>query len=77
MYKITGRRAPVFGKGEFVCDFFCDSASDIPTLPTSKALGTGGSIPEENEVCAAGSSAYVVSDGTLYMLNNEDNWIEQ
>lgn len=76
MYKITGRSAPVFGKGAFVCDFFCDSASDIPTLPTSKTLGTGGSIPEENEVCAAGSSAYAASDGTRYVLDNDDNWTE-
>ena len=41
MYKVTKRDCPMFGIGPYVCEFICDTASDITTLPTSISEGTG------------------------------------
>lgn len=42
-------------------EFTCDTASDVANLPTN---------------CCAGSSAFVIETGALYMLNSLGEWRE-
>lgn len=77
MYKVTKRDCPMFGIGPYVCEFICDTASDISTLPTSISEGTGGKTAYDNQKCASGSIAIVAENGAeskQYMLNNQDIW---
>ena len=77
MYKVTKRDCPMFGIGPYVCEFICDTASDISTLPTSISEGTGGKTVHDNQKCASGSMAIVADNGAeskQYMLNNQDIW---
>ena len=77
MYKVTKRDCPMFGIGPYVCEFICDTASDIATLPTSISEGTGGKTVHDNQKCASGSIANVADNGAeskQYMLNNQDIW---
>lgn len=77
MYKVTKRDCPMFGIGPYVCEFICDTASDISTLPTSISEGTGGKTAYDNQKCASGSIANVAENGVeskQYMLNNQDVW---
>ena len=77
MYKVTKRDCPIFGIGPYVCEFICDTASDISTLPTSISEGTGGKSAYDNQKCASGSIAIVADNGAeskQYMLNNQDIW---
>ena len=77
MYKVTKRDCPMFGIGPYVCEFICDTASDISTLPTSISEGTGGKSAYDNQKCASGSMAIVADNGAeskQYMLNNQDVW---
>ena len=77
MYKVTKRDCPMFGIGPYVCEFICDTASDISTLPTSISEGTGGRTAYDNQKCASGSIANVAENGAeskQYMLNNQDIW---
>ena len=77
MYKVTKRDCPMFGIGPYVCEFICDTASDISTLPTSISEGTGGRTVYDNQKCASGSIANVAENGAeskQYMLNNQDIW---
>ena len=77
MYKVTKRDCPMFGIGPYVCEFICDTASDIATLPTSISEGTGGKTAYDNQKCASGSMAIVADNGAeskQYMLNNQDIW---
>lgn len=77
MYKVIKRDCPVFGVGPYTCEFICDTASDISTLPTSISEGTGGKSAYDNQKCASGSIATVVDNGSgskWYMLNNQDDW---
>ena len=77
MYKVTKRDCPMFGIGPYVCEFICDTASDITTLPTSISEGTGGKSAYDNQKCASGSIANVADNGAeskQYMLNNQDIW---
>lgn len=77
MYKVTKRNCPMFGIGPYVCEFICDTASDITTLPTSISEGTGGRTAYDNQKCASGSIAIIAENGSetkQYMLNNQDIW---
>ena len=77
MYKVVKRDCPVFGIGPYTCEFICDTASDISTLPTSISEGTGGKTAYDNQKCASGSIANVAENGSeskQYMLNNQDIW---
>ena len=77
MQKVTKRDCPMFGIGPYVCEFICDTASDISTLPTSISEGTGGRTAYDNQKCASGSIANVAENGDeskQYMLNNQDIW---
>lgn len=77
MYKVTKRDCPMFGIGPYVCEFICDTASDISTLPTSISEGTGGRTVYDNQKCASGSIANVAendAESKQYMLNNQDIW---
>ena len=77
MFKVMKRECPVFGDGPYVCEFLCDTASDISTLPSSISEGTGGKSAYDNQKCASGSIAIVAENGSeskKYMLNNQDIW---
>ena len=77
MYKVVKRDCPMFGIGPYVCEFICDTASDISTLPISISEGTGGKTAYDNQKCASGSIANVAENGSgskWYMLNNQDVW---
>ena len=77
MYKVIKRDCPMFGIGPYVCEFICDTASDISTLPTSISEGTGGKTAYDNQMCASGSIAIVVesdAESKRYILNNQDIW---
>lgn len=77
MYKVVKRDCPMFGIGPYVCEFICDTASDVSTLPTSTSEGTGGKTAYDNQMCASGSIAIVAENGPgskWYMLNNQDVW---
>ena len=77
MYKVIKRDCPVFGNGPYTCEFLCDTASDVTTLPTSTSEGTGGKSAYDNQKCASGSIAIVAENGAeskQYMLNNQDIW---
>lgn len=76
MFKVMKRECPMFGIGPYVCEFICDTASDITTLPTSISEGTGGRTAYDNQKCASGSIAIIASgsESKQYMLNNQDIW---
>lgn len=77
MYKVTKRDRPMFGIGPYVCEFICDTASDISTLPTSISEGTGGKTAYDKQMCASGSIAIIVesdAESKRYILNNQDIW---
>ena len=77
MYKVVKRSCPIFGNGPYVCEFICDTASDISTLPTSISEGTGGKKVYDNQKCASGSIATVAENGKgskKYILNNQNIW---
>ena len=80
MYKVTKRDCPMFGIGPYVCEFICDTASDISTLPTSISEGTGGRTAYDNQICGSGSTATIVANDMAskkYILNNQDVWCPQ
>ena len=79
MYKVVKRECPMFGIGPYLCEFICDTASDISTLPTFSSEGTGGRTAYDNQKCASGSMAIVADNGAeskQYMLNNQDIWCQ-
>ena len=80
MYKVIKRSGSVFGNEPYTCEFVCDTASDISTLPTSISEGTGGKSAYDNQKCASGSIATVVDNGAeskRYMMNNQNVWCPQ
>ena len=63
-YRVMGE---VFAdKNLYVMDIVCDTASDIATLPTSVSTPRGA---------ASGSRAFVCENGDVYVLNNQDEWV--
>ena len=77
MYKVIKRDCPMFGIGPYLCEYVCDTTSDISTLPTFSSEGTGGRTAYDNQKCASGSRAIVAENGSeskQYMLNNQDIW---
>ena len=77
MYKVIIRNGSVFGTEPCLCEFICDTASDILTLPTSTTVGTGGKTENDNQVCGSGSIATIAAndaESKKYMLNNQDIW---
>lgn len=61
-----GKKDMLFNYSEFICD----TESDILNLPTSKRNGT------EYATCSPGSKALVLETKKLYVLANNDRWIE-
>ena len=61
-----GKRDTLFNYSEFVCD----SVSDIQNLPTSKKHGS------EYATCSPGSKALILENKKLYILSNDDKWVE-
>jgi hypothetical protein len=45
-----------------VAEYVCDTEDDIKDLPSSG--------------CAPGSAAFVISTGTVYMMNSKGEWVE-
>ena len=68
----------VFNLNENRIAFLCDETADISTLPTTTQPGT--QMAPNNVSCDpvdAGSMAYIISTGDVYMLNSLDSWIKQ
>ena len=77
MFKVTNRNGSVFGNEPYICEFVCDTTSDVPTLPTSISEGTGGKTKYDNQLCSSGSIATVIDNGSdpkKYILDNQNTW---
>lgn len=77
MFKVSNRNGSVFGNEPYICEFVCDTTSDVPTLPTSISEGTGGKTKYDNQLCSSGSIATVIDNGSdpkKYILNNQNTW---
>lgn len=59
-----------------VREFVLDTIDDLIKLPTQTKKGTQDGNSVDNECCATGSSAFIISTSQLYMLNSEGNWCE-
>ena len=77
MFKVSNRNGSIFGNEPYICEFVCDTTSDVPTLPTSISEGTGGKTKYDNQLCSSGSIATVIDNGSdpkKYILNNQNTW---
>ena len=77
MFKATNRNGSIFGNEPYICEFVCDTTSDVSTLPTSISEGTGGKTKYDNQLCSSGSIATVIDNGSdpkKYILNNQNTW---
>ncbi|MCD8090106.1 MAG: hypothetical protein LUD81_05695 [Clostridiales bacterium] len=55
-----------------------DYSSDISNLPTSTSRGTQGeSKLRVNAECLPGSTCRVAEDSSVWILNNQNEWVEQ
>ena len=57
-------------------EFTLDTPDDIELLPTQTSKGKHSDKTVENEYCATGSSAFIISTSQLFMLNSEGIWCE-
>lgn len=57
-------------------EFTLDTPDDVDLLPTQEKKGKNIKYTVENQPCATGSSAFVISTGQLFMLNSEGIWCE-
>lgn len=58
-------------------DFYCDTPSDIPNLPTSSAPGVQqGDDTVSCKPCGIGSFCLCISTSGGYILNSNDQWVE-
>lgn len=60
-----------------VVDFFCDTPADVADLPGIKKYGKPQ--PDDSTVhlpVEKGSTAMVISDASLYILNSQNQWIK-
>ena len=48
-------------------EFVCDTRSDIASLPT---------LEGESDRCPFGSTAFVIEDSSVWMLNSSGQWTE-
>ena len=77
MFKVSNRNGSIFGNEPYICEFVCDTTSDVSTLPTSISEGTGGKTKYDNQLCSSGSIATVIDNGSdpkKYILNNQNTW---
>jgi len=57
---------------EFYKEFFCDTVSDIATLPTMTTSGTGAMA--EIKSAPMESTCYVITGGAIYILGSS-GWV--
>lgn len=58
--------------------FLADYRDDVEKLPTNSARGTqDSSLSSDNNKCGVGSLCRVAEDGSLWVLNNQNEWVEQ
>ena len=57
-------------------EFTLDEPDDVQYLPTQTQKGTQDGNTVDNDYCATGSSAFVISTSQLFMLNSEGIWCE-
>lgn len=48
-------------------EYMCDTRDDIANLPTMNSQPVH---------CEFGSTAFVISDSSIWMLNSENKWVE-
>lgn len=61
--KKTYKGTPLDCQQEFVCDY----RSDVDSLPTQNT---------DKDKCPTGSTAFVIDDSSVWMLNSEGHWKE-
>lgn len=65
------------GSGHQV-EFYADTVDDIASLPTSTTEGVPqGDDNVLHKKVGKGSSCYVINPSSLYILNSNDEWVEQ
>ncbi len=58
--------------------YLADYSSDIENLPTSESKGTQGAEGlSVNSKCSPGSICLVAENSSVWILNNQNQWIEQ
>lgn len=58
-------------------NFYCDTSADIADLPGVDRLGVQqGDDTVSCQPVGPGSSCLCIGDGSLYMLNSLDIWVE-
>lgn len=73
MFSIYARNDP-HNRTEYLADY----RSDISSLPTSGARGTQEyGTKSANNICSPGSVCKVCEDGSVWILNNQNEWVEQ
>lgn len=54
--------------------YIADAETDIETLPTSAAVGTGGETDSDNAICSKGSKCLCIGNSSIYYLDSTDTW---
>ena len=59
-------------------DYICQTSSDIAKLPRFGVLGTleNPEDPRVNDPCAIGSTAFVIENSTVFMLDLNNTWVQ-
>ncbi|MCD8089243.1 MAG: hypothetical protein LUD81_01215 [Clostridiales bacterium] len=58
--------------------YLADYTSDVENLPTNENRGKQGENDlSVNAKCSVGSLCSVVEDGSVWILNNQNEWIQQ
>ena len=66
------------GNGYYrMSQYFMDADADVANLPTSQAAGTVQQDGTSHLPTGRGSIAMSLESGTMYILNSNDEWIEQ
>lgn len=74
MFTVTGIGGQV--NSSQLREFTLDTPDDVEFLPTQTTKGKHPQRTVDNEYCATGSSAFVISTSQLFMLNSEGIWCE-
>lgn len=57
-------------------EFVLDTIDDLENLPTQTLKGKQDGNSVDNDFCATGSSAFIISTSQLFMLNSQGKWCE-
>ena len=59
-------------------NYICQTSSDITKLPKFGVLGTLENYedPRVNDPCAIGSTAFVIENSNVFMLDLNNTWVQ-